>query len=46
MRKFCKEIKEHATKTVGYKKLIMLPLREEENKSHNKEKIVIYAEKI
>lgn len=38
MRNFCKDLKEHATKVIDYKKLKILPLREEENKSYNKQK--------
>lgn len=37
MRNFCNDLKEHATKVIDYKKkLKILPLREEENKSYNK----------
>ena len=46
MKKFCLDLREHATKIINYKMKEMIPLTKKEQKNHNKQKIfVIYAEK-
>ena len=40
---FCKDLKEHVMKVANFKRLKMLPLTEEENKSRTMQKPVIYA---
>ena len=44
MKKFCKDLREHATKIINYEKKKMIPLTTEE-KIHYNEKFVIYARK-
>ena len=41
MERFCKDLKEHATKIINYeeKKKEMIPLTDEENKSYKKQKV-------
>ena len=40
MERFCKNLKEHATKIINYeKKKEMIPLTDEENKSYEKHKV-------
>ena len=41
MKKFCKDLREHATKIINYKKKDMIPLTKKEEKHHNKQ-IVCY----
>ena len=36
MERFCKDLKEHATKVINYIKKEMIPLTDEENKSFKK----------
>ena len=39
MKSFCKNLKEHAAKIINYEKRKMISLTDEENKSHNKQKV-------
>ena len=39
MKNFCKDLKEHATKTVNYEKKEMMPLTIEENKLYHEHNI-------
>ena len=39
MRRFCKDLKDHATKIIDFKKKIMIPLTKEEEDNYNKENI-------
>ena len=39
MRRFCKDLKDHATKIIDFKKKDMIPLTKEENDNYNKENI-------
>ena len=39
MKKFCKDLREHATKTIDYEKKDMIPLTKKEEKHHNKQKV-------
>ena len=39
MEKFCKDLKEHATKITNYEKKEMIPLTKKEEKRHNKQKV-------
>ena len=36
MKKFCKDLREHATKIINYEKKKMMPLTKEEEETHNK----------
>ena len=38
MKKFCKDLEEHATKIITYKKKEMIPLTKEEEKMHHRQK--------
>ena len=42
MKKFCKDIKEHATKIIYYDKKEMTPLTYKENKSYKKQKSLLH----
>ena len=44
MKKFCKDLREHATKIINYEKKKMIPLTIKKKKIMNK-KFVIYARK-
>ena len=37
MKRFCKDLKDHATKIIDFKKKTMIPLAKEENDNYNKE---------
>ena len=37
MKRFCKDLKDHATKIIDFKKKTMIPLTKEEGDNHNKE---------
>ena len=37
MKRFCKDLKDHATKIIDFKKKTMIPLTKEENDNYNKE---------
>ena len=39
MKKFCLDLREHATEIVNYEKKEMIPLIKEEKKMHNKQKV-------
>ena len=39
MEKFCKDLKEHATKITNYEKKEIIPLTKKEEKRHNKQKV-------
>ena len=39
MRRFCKDLKDHATKIIDFKKKDMIPLTKEEKDNYNKENI-------
>ena len=46
MKKFCKDLKEHASRIINYEKREMIPLTKEEKKMHCRQKNAIYAKKI
>ena len=39
MKKFCLNLREHATKIINYEKKEMIPLTKKEEKNHNKQKV-------
>ena len=39
MKRFCKDLKEHATKLLNYEKKEMIPLTDAENKSYKMQKV-------
>ena len=39
MKKFCKDLREHATKIINYEKKDMIPLTKKEEKNHNNQKV-------
>ena len=39
MKRFCKNLKDHATKIINFKKKTMIPLTKEEEDNYNKENI-------
>ena len=39
MTKFCKDLREHATKIINYEKKDMIPLTKKEEKNHNNQKV-------
>ena len=45
MKKFCKDLREHATKIINYEKKNMLPLTTEEKTYHNEQKICYICKK-
>ena len=45
MKNFCLKLRERATKIINYEKKEVIPLTKDEEKNHNKQKFVIYAEK-
>ena len=45
MKKFCKDLREHATKTTDYEKKDMIPLTKKEEKHHNKQKVCYACKK-
>ena len=45
MEKFCKNLKEHATRIINYEKKEMIPLTDEENKSYKKQKVCYICKK-
>ena len=45
MKKFCKDLRTHATKIINYEKKKMMPLTGEEKIHYNDKKFVIYARK-
>ena len=44
MAKFCKGLREHATKIINYEKKKMIPLTKKEEKNHNKQKVCYICE--
>ena len=45
MKKFCKDLREHATKIINYEKKKMMPLTKKEEENHNKQKICYICKK-
>ena len=45
MKRFCKDLKDHATKIIDFKKKIMIPLTKEEEDNYNKENICYICKK-
>ena len=45
MTKFCKELREHATKTINYEKKDMLPLTKKEEQNYNNQKVCYICKK-
>ena len=45
MKKFCKDLREHATKIINYEKKKMIPLTTKEERYHNKQKICYICKK-
>ena len=42
MKRFCKDLKDHATKIIDFKKKTMIPVTKEEEDNNNKENILSY----
>ena len=45
MKKFCKDLREHATRTINYEKKRMVPLTKKEEVCYNKQKICYICKK-
>ena len=45
MKKFCKDLREHATKIINYEKEKMIPLTKEEKTYHNEQEICYICKK-
>ena len=45
MKKFCKDLKEHATKIINYEEKEMIPLTYKENKSYKSQKVCYICQK-
>ena len=45
MERFCKNLKEHATRIINYEKKEMIPLIDKENKSYKKQKVCYICKK-
>ena len=45
MKKFCLDLREHATKIINYEKKKMIPLTKKEEKNHNKQKVCYICRK-
>ena len=45
MTKFCKDLREHATKIINYKKKDMIPLTKKEEENYNNEKVCYICKK-
>ena len=45
MEKFCKDLREHATKIINYEKKDMIPLTKKEEKQHNEQKVCYICKK-
>ena len=45
MTKFCKDLREHATKIINYEKKDMIPLTKKEEETYNNQKFVTYVKK-
>ena len=39
MKKFCKDLREHARKIINYEKKVMIPLTKKEKENHNNQKV-------
>ena len=39
MKRFCKDLKEHATKIINYEKKKIIPGTDDENKSYKRQKV-------
>ena len=46
MKKFCEDLREHATKTIDYEKKKMIPLTTKEEIYHNKQKVCYICKRI
>ena len=45
MKKFCKDLREHATKIINYEKKDVIPLTKKEEKNHNNQKVCYICKK-
>ena len=45
MTKFCKDLREHATKIINYEKKHMIPLTKKEKENHNNQKVCYICKK-
>ena len=45
MKKFCKDLREHATKIINYEKRDMIPLTKKEEKNHNNQNVCYICKK-
>ena len=45
MKKFCKDLKEHATKIINFEKKDMIPLTKKEEENHNNQKVCYICKK-
>ena len=45
MKKFCKDLREHATKIINYEKKDMIPLTKKEEKNHSKQEVCYICKK-
>ena len=45
MKKFCKDLREHATKIINFEKKKMIPLTKKEKENHNKQKVCYICKK-
>ena len=45
MKKFCKDLREHATKIINYEKKDMIPLTKKEEENHNEQKVCYICKK-
>ena len=45
MKRFCKDLKDHATKIINYEKKKMIPLTDEKNQSYEKRKVCYICKK-
>ena len=46
MKRFCKDLKDHATKIIDFKKKTMIPLTKEEEDNYNKENTCYICKRI
>ena len=46
MKRFCLDLREHATKIINYEKKKMIPLTKKEEKNHNKQKVLHMQKRI
>ena len=45
MKKFCKDLREHATRKISYKKKDVIPLTKKEEENHNNQKVCYICKK-